>query len=253
VGKQVELFAEDMLNFRTEEKYDAAVFFECFHHCSNHLKMLANLHHIIKDDGVIAFASEPITDFPYPWGLRLDGMSVWSIRKFGWLELGFNTSYFLKTLLLMGWVPQRIRSDVSPLTDVILARKSKLFYEPGQFTLPPDEGATWAPKETDPTSRFRFSGKKSSLTCQKDVQARDLEFCLSNGAPFDLNVTLSSGRSSASFEVPRSSAESVYRLPVEKWDGKIKIASETWRPHDVFYSRDHRELGVRVHSIRILE
>jgi hypothetical protein len=37
-------------------------------------------------------AAEPITDdFGEPWGLRLDGMSAWSIRKHGWLELGFQT------------------------------------------------------------------------------------------------------------------------------------------------------------------
>jgi hypothetical protein len=61
-------------------------------------RSMGNLKNIIKDTGLICFASEPITDFPHPWGLRLDGMSVWSIRSFGWLELGFDTAYFRNTL-----------------------------------------------------------------------------------------------------------------------------------------------------------
>ena len=49
--------------------------------------------------GAIVFAAEPIIDdFYCPWGVRLDGQSAWSIRKFGWLELGFRTDYFRKTL-----------------------------------------------------------------------------------------------------------------------------------------------------------
>lgn len=120
----VELVNCDMLEFRPQEKYDAALFFESFHHCSDHLMMLGNLKNIIKETGLVCFASEPITRFPHPWGLRLDGMSVWSIRSFGWLELGFDTDYFKNTLAKLGFSYQRIRSNVSSLTDVIIARKA---------------------------------------------------------------------------------------------------------------------------------
>jgi 2-polyprenyl-3-methyl-5-hydroxy-6-metoxy-1,4-benzoquinol methylase len=128
LGQKVELVNCDMLDFCPKEKYDAALFFECFHHCSDHLRMLRNLKNIIKETGLICFASEPITQLPYPWGLRLDGMSVWSIRSFGWLELGFDTAYFVNTLAKLGLTCQRICSEVSPLTDVIIARKATAPY-----------------------------------------------------------------------------------------------------------------------------
>src|SRR5207302_7213627 len=92
LGQKINLVKSDMLEFRSEQTFDAAVFFECFHHCSDHIQLLKNLQRLVNDDGVLAFAAEPIADapyFPFPWGLRLEGMSVWSIRKFGWLELGF--------------------------------------------------------------------------------------------------------------------------------------------------------------------
>lgn len=120
----IELVCQDMLNFRSIEKYDAAIFFESFHHCADHLQLLENLNSLVKPDGLIAFASEPIVDFPYPWGVRLDGISVYSIRKYGWLELGFSTAYFMETLAKFGWTASRSRADISPIADVIIARRA---------------------------------------------------------------------------------------------------------------------------------
>jgi SAM-dependent methyltransferase len=86
------------------EPYDAVVFFECFHHCSDHLRLLRALHSALKPGGKIYFGAEPVTDaFPAPWGLRLDGESLWAIRKQGWLELGFTEAYFKDALLATGW------------------------------------------------------------------------------------------------------------------------------------------------------
>lgn len=87
-----------------EQPYDAVVFFECFHHAADHLKLLRDLHHALKPGGRIYLGAEPIlADFPVPWGLRMDGQSLWSIRKFGWMELGFNNEYFEHALAATGW------------------------------------------------------------------------------------------------------------------------------------------------------
>ncbi len=124
LGVPIDLVCQDMLSFRSSKKFDAVVFFECFHHCADHLQLLQNLDAFVKEDGIIAFAAEPIADFPYPWGVRLDGISVYSIRKYGWLELGFSNSYFMETLAKFGWSATRLRSDVSPIADVIIAKRA---------------------------------------------------------------------------------------------------------------------------------
>lgn len=253
LAKTVNLVKEEMLKFATGEKYDAAIFFECFHHCADHLRLLINLKNLINDNGLVAFAAEPIADFPYPWGVRLDGISVWSIRKFGWLELGFDTSYFMRTLLLLGWTPKRHRSDASSLADVIIARKSNMYYEPSEITLPPDECKTWAPKETDPNLRWRFTQAKSVMTCAKDINAKFVEFCIGNYAPFDFDVTLSAGSSKKIFRVPRGSDKGIYRISLQNWNGKITINSKTWRPSEVLPNNDNRELGVAVHYFRFID
>jgi SAM-dependent methyltransferase len=88
--------------------FDAVVFFEAFHHAADHLRLLDTLRQAVAPNGRIYFGAEPIQpDFPYPWGLRLDGQSLWSIRKQGWLELGFQDGYFAQALRRNGWFARK--------------------------------------------------------------------------------------------------------------------------------------------------
>ncbi len=106
----------DAVDQESPDKYDAVLFFESFHHCADHLKLIRDLGTMLKPGGIAVFASEPITDlFPVPWGLRLDGMSVWSTRRFKWLELGFKESYFRDTLARFGW---KLTKHVCPDTPI---------------------------------------------------------------------------------------------------------------------------------------
>ncbi|MHB8877062.1 MAG: class I SAM-dependent methyltransferase [Myxococcaceae bacterium] len=121
---QLTLVRGDMLTFESERRYDAALFFESFHHCLDPRRLLGNLSRLVSEKGLLVFAGEPIGAFPFPWGVRLDGQSVWSMRRYGWLELGFQTSYFLELLHSLGWGAERFRSQaISSLTDVIVARR----------------------------------------------------------------------------------------------------------------------------------
>ena len=116
--------AQDMLAFDPRDPFDAAIFYESFHHCADHLAMLEHLHDVVRPNGVVVFAAEPIATMSYPWGPRLDGYSLWSTRIYGWLELGFDTAYFNDALERSGWRARRFRAlDQSPLADVVIARR----------------------------------------------------------------------------------------------------------------------------------
>ena len=123
IGADVETIQRDMLEYRDDRRFDAALFFECFHHCADHLRMLRQLHDLVADDGVIVFGAEPIGPMTMPWGIRLDGMSVWSIRKFGWFELGFEPAYFSAALRRTGWAAASMTSGDVPHCNVYVARK----------------------------------------------------------------------------------------------------------------------------------
>lgn len=117
-GLGVRVYNADFLAVRAfPERLDGAIFFECFHHCLDHVELMAALHDVIADDGAVIFCGEPISpDYAFPWGIRPDGMAIWSVRKFGWLELGFREDYFLETLRRTGW-----NATFHPLTGYPLA------------------------------------------------------------------------------------------------------------------------------------
>ncbi|MCR0980512.1 class I SAM-dependent methyltransferase [Roseomonas populi] len=109
-GLSIEVVHDDFFwAERSGATFDAVLFFECFHHCADHLRLLRALQARVAEGGRLFFGGEPITaDFPQPWGVRLDGNSLWAIRKNGWLELGFHEDYFQRALARAGWSGRRI-------------------------------------------------------------------------------------------------------------------------------------------------
>lgn len=114
----------DMLSFAAAPQggpFDAAVFFESFHHCADHLALLEHLHAVVRPGGIVVFGAEPVDLLEYPWGPRLDGLSLWSSRRYGWLELGFDERYFPEALRRTGWAVRRLLGP-TPSSTVYVAK-----------------------------------------------------------------------------------------------------------------------------------
>jgi SAM-dependent methyltransferase len=214
----------DMATFESNKQYDAVLFFECFHHCADHLGLLERLPRLVAPDGILVFASEPIVDFPHPWGfVRTDGMTLWSIRKFGWFELGFDTSYFVRTLLRFGWIPRHRWDDVSTLTNMIIARRSQGVYPPGELLLPPDESVTWGVA----AGTFRYVGPHSKMTCELDREVDTVVFSLSNHSTIATSVTVESGDDRRTVLIPPNSAVVDVTLEVRQWVGSVAVLADS--------------------------
>ncbi len=97
------------------ERFDAILFYEAFHHCLEFEALLRTLHRRLAPGGVLILAGEPVlADFHKPWGLRLDGASIYDIRTKGWLELGFREDFFNQLLERTGWSAEKSRMPGSP-------------------------------------------------------------------------------------------------------------------------------------------
>jgi 2-polyprenyl-3-methyl-5-hydroxy-6-metoxy-1,4-benzoquinol methylase len=144
----------DMTTAAIDDTFDAVVFYESFHHCLEHQRLLGRLPALLKPNGLLAFAAEPIVGddnpiVPYPWGLRSDGLSLWCIRRYGWLELGFRESYFKSLLAQAGWQVRRHRLGQSGLNDVWLAQRNN---EPANM---PAYEASSEPNNEEELARLR--------------------------------------------------------------------------------------------------
>jgi len=124
---QTKLVHTDIHNYQPKEKFDIIVFHESFHHFHDHLSVLQKLPNILSNTGLVIFAAEPIVPdicptVPYPWGLRMDGLSLRCIRNFGWFELGFTRSYFHDLLAKQNFTVQEKSIPGYHYTHIIEAR-----------------------------------------------------------------------------------------------------------------------------------
>jgi 2-polyprenyl-3-methyl-5-hydroxy-6-metoxy-1,4-benzoquinol methylase len=80
-----------------EQKYDLIFFYESLHHAIKPWETIKHISKLLNASGKIAFAAEPVNDIFWPnWGLRLDPLSVYCIRKFGWFESGWSESFIIR-------------------------------------------------------------------------------------------------------------------------------------------------------------
>lgn len=90
------------------KKFDTILFYEAFHHAFEFEDLLVRLHDRLNPGGRVVLCGEPIVGgvspgIPYAWGPRLDALSVFCIRRFGWMELGFTHEYFMEIARRCGW------------------------------------------------------------------------------------------------------------------------------------------------------
>ena len=235
-----------------ERTYDAVLFYECFHHCSDHQRMLDELHRVVKLDGIVVLAAEPILEsFHAPWGLRLDGESLWAIRTNGWLELGFQESYFVETCLRSGWSACKHVTDVTPLGTVfVLSSTRGLPVQPGAITMPSSDDLGWAVPDYQGTGQ-RYSLERSRLVVEIGRPAGELVIELVNPAPHDLRVQVEHGAQRWASTV-RSGELMSAALTYEPECGEVFIGAPIWVPASTIPgSEDHRQLGIGVRSVAV--
>lgn len=79
----------------------------------------------LKPGGRIVFCGESFYGdwFDFPWGLRLDGHSIWAIRNFGWMELGFREQYIVGLLEKVGFSVTKSENAIGPIGTIFVAEK----------------------------------------------------------------------------------------------------------------------------------
>jgi SAM-dependent methyltransferase len=121
-----------------ERRFDRIIFFEAFHHAFDWLRLLPRLRERLAEGGRLILAGEPIVgapiaSIPFPWGPRLDALSVFCMRRFGWMELGIQRGFFLDALRRDGWQVEVHPFDGCGRAEAYVARPSGA---PGPATFP---------------------------------------------------------------------------------------------------------------------
>jgi 2-polyprenyl-3-methyl-5-hydroxy-6-metoxy-1,4-benzoquinol methylase len=88
--------------------FDRIIFYEAFHHAIDFMPLLHRLRQRLNPDGRLILCGEPIVEhetasIPYKWGPRLDGLSAFCIKRYGWMELGFTRDFIFEAMDRTGW------------------------------------------------------------------------------------------------------------------------------------------------------
>jgi SAM-dependent methyltransferase len=154
------------------QKFDAILFYEAFHHAFEFEDLLVQLHDRLNPGGRVVLCGEPIVGgvspgIPYAWGPRLDALSVFCIRRFGWMELGFTHEYFMEIARRCGWHVAHYPSSGS-------GRAMIYVLTPGQND---DKDATGrrAKRQSPHSEIMHFTGPLTAQELRMVVQIRSLQ------------------------------------------------------------------------------
>lgn len=120
--------------FKPGEPTDIILFYECLHHAVRPWLVVEQMTAVLRNGGRVVLAGEPINDYWWKnWGMRLDPISVYCIRKFGWFESGWSLGFIRQVLHRSGLVPQ-IFLDADPeIGFTIVGEKPAVHRVPGNL------------------------------------------------------------------------------------------------------------------------
>ena len=231
-----------------EQKFDAVVFYECFHHCLEQDSVLAKIVSQLNPNGLILFAGECIyPDYPIPWGVRQDGHAVWAIRSYKWMELGFSEDYFILFMRRHGLTLEKYTcSDAGAFGVLYKARLIPEGINYGRTQLTSQEKGFFS-SEPSESIHTRFTDGSALLQLpSSDTKIACIE--LKNWLPIVLKCNL---KTKAGFEwqegvQPNCTVFIDVPLVSEGYICEIKIESEAFEPASLGVNNDKRKLGISV-------
>ena len=110
--------------YSPKDEYDAILFYESLHHALLPWDVVRHLTRYLKPGGKVVLAGEPINEYWWKhWGIRLDALSIYCIRKFGWFESGWSLPFITNTLNRNGMTVETYYDPDREIGYTIIARK----------------------------------------------------------------------------------------------------------------------------------
>lgn len=223
--------------------FDRIFFYQAFHRSLEHQRAIVNYARMLRAEGFLVFGAEPVIDpggpwgraVPYPWGPRLDGLSLLAMQTHGSMELGFRKPYVAQLLARHGLTCEA-ESSADTLAASIVARRAVA--GAGGCPAPADEPA----RETPPDVARDWRGAMLSI-----VGARDGEWFASQGREgvvlYGPYMPLAAGDYRAIFEIACEASPPADR-PIATCDIACGDEGRRLTRIDVFRDAEHGRVQV---------
>ena len=225
-----------------KDRYDIVLFYECLHHAVTPWTLLEKMTQALTYRGKIAICGEPINEFWWStWGLRLDPISVYCIRKHGWFESGWSKDFLIKCLDRCLLETKYIRADDPEIGPVVVASKDVAL------------GAGWLARnstmegaELDESYIVVFGHTRIHFETSMGSKPKVLILHNFRLQPVRLTWWLDTG-GPETIELPVGQTK-LNLGPVDRGN-TVCFRAESWIPADEIGNNDHRRLAFQISDI----
>ena len=222
--------------------YDLVLFYESFHHCLEFETVIPQIAEMLKPEGRVLMAVEPIVRhpqplMPYDWGIRLDWKNVAIMRHRGWMELGFREEFLVRQFRNFGF-----NWNFFPDTGTAQVYEFKPWTTPiqlGQTMMTLTEEQSWFTPDT--------SGRWTTARSILGIPSRqgEIEVTMRNYHNLPRYGHMALGAQALPFRVEPGEYRA-FRIPQDGSQGqRLVITSNVARGNDI----DTRDLGIFVETI----
>lgn len=244
LGYPITTVLSSFQEFRSDVRFDAVLFYECLHHEKQPWTLLTKLDGLLTSRGKILLAGEPIQDFYWKhWGLRLDVLSVYCIRKFGWFESGWSLTFLKDMLARAGFLTAAYASEDPEVGLVICAERPNR-----------PLGARDLEQFTNSTEWYRegeYLTSKGSATLNLSLppSLRNLSLIIHNfrGRPISFHARTGE---IVLFVGSLSPGENVVQINISPGMQELELIGETWLPAIELGTPDMREISFHLSGIK---
>jgi SAM-dependent methyltransferase len=240
-----------------DKKFDRVLFYEAFHHSLDHADTLLRLRDVLKPEGQLLLAGEPVIAkdnywrdiVPFAWGPRLDGLSLRAIRTYGWCELGFQREYLVEQMMRTGWLLQFRKCLATDRGDVYTAVMAGEVIDLGNasFLI---ESTTKDDGWFDGEGETRWTRGNASVGLDQTRHARSAEVKLHNFLPMARRVDLMAAGKPVAVNLEPGEVRTV-TVPLGTNYGSLSIGCKPVVISEIIEGLDDpRRVGIAISTLR---
>ena len=239
LGLDIQAHQGEFESYGPPHAVDHILFYECLHHAPRPWSVLARIANALAphDQAQILLAGEPIQATWWPhWGLRLDGESIYVMRRHGWFESGWSLPFILRCLAVAGLEPvvQALPEPVAGL--IIVARRRRVLGLGWLHAVARVEGLI--PEGDDAV----MVAEAATLRFGPMPAAGQLRLRLRNYRTRPTRITIATDAGKAQpLELPPGTSSLV--LDGIQGGTRLAFTTETWVPAEETGSADTRRIG----------
>jgi SAM-dependent methyltransferase len=238
-------------NPRPDKLYDSIFFFQAFHHCADFLTVVAQLRNILAPAGRLLLCGEPLARaednyIPYPWGMKLDALSVAQMRRFHWFEMGFTQEFLIRVFVHAGFSASHDPCPQSSFGEIYCFRHRAPTIHLSKEWLPDALESGWNTREDE----GRWTRGDGRVLLDGSGSFSTLVVLATNHHPFTLPVNIDYAGTTHELSFKRGERKEIV-IAANTKGADIRFRSPTRVPARDYLRKhnDTRTLGLFVHSI----